>query len=360
MRLIAFAFTFIMSTQAFALKPVLFGPEFALSPSQKGLSSHAVWERMKMHLIGAQPDGAKFTETVRNNRLALDSPNGWWLSWYWDRGSMEVQTMPMTVEQFKHFKNDLQDAIFVSAANELYFPELWRGGGHINIDLENFRENRLLYRNFVADMLNHNELFLGIFNYDIRNATPHEAMPIEDAQYNILPQLFEPQAAFDILDQQLHGEASFETMTEVFKKHIRGYSFSFYKMDKGRIELRAVRPQASMDVWIRQIELIEARLKYLEKFTTPIPYQQRVQLLGNPWLNRSLPPVHPQEALKSFYTYVTETGLKWQDHRDYLWPQWMWRQNENVPSELEIFENSVWFLNQEAKAKCERHLGVGT
>jgi hypothetical protein len=35
------------------------------------------------------------------------------------------------------------------------------------------------------------------------------------------------------------------------------------------------------------------------------------------------PPVDPQQALQAFHQYVTESGLRWEDHQDYLWPRWI-------------------------------------
>lgn len=356
MRFACLLLALMISVPTFALKQVLFGPEFTFSPSRAGLSTRAVWERMEKHLIKDQPEGAKFRLGALNGREYLTSPNGWWVSWYWDLGSVEVQTRPMTVAEFKRFRDDMHDAIFVSAANEGYFPELWRGGGHINLNVANFQENTLLYRNFIIDLLNHNELFMGIFNYDVSNATPHELVHVFHPTSRLRSDV---PALLEVLDGRLQGGASFESMTSLFKEYLKGFSFWFFKIEQQRIEIRAVRPQASIDVWIHQIELIEARLKYLENIKTPIPYQPRVAMDAEP-RDRLTPPVDPQEAMKSFYVYVRESGLPWKDHRDYLWPQWMWRQNENEPSELEKFESSEWFLNQEASVSCERHLGVGT
>lgn len=309
---------------------------------------------MIQHLVHGQPEQEKFKLGAFAGREYLSSPNGWWVSWYWDDGSAEVQTKHMTVAEFKRYKSDMQDAIFVSAANVGYFPEWWRGGGHINIDVTNFKENRLLYRNFVVDLLNHNELFMGIFNYDMQNAEPHELMQFDPKDSRRAG--FDVPYLLSILDDRLHGHGSFETMTRLFMQYLKGRSFSFYKIEEGRIEIRAVRPQASMDVWVRQIELLEARLKYLETFKGPIPFHPRVAIHYN-LSDRLTPPVDPQAALRSFYEYVTESGLKWQDHRDYLWPKWMYKQKGESHNQLEIFEQSEWFKTQEKMNACETKLG---
>ena len=47
----------------------------------------------------------------------------------------------MTVNGFKKYQTDIQDAVFVSAANNNYFPALFRGGGHINVSSYFFEKN---------------------------------------------------------------------------------------------------------------------------------------------------------------------------------------------------------------------------
>lgn len=292
------------------------------------------------HLIYGQPESARFKYAMNTEgREVLTSPNGWWLSWHRDSDCVEVQTKPMTIEQFKHYKDDLQDAIFVTAANAGYFPALWQGGGHINIDITNFQNDPLLFRNFIVDLLNHNELFMGVLEFNIHRAgRPHEF------ESNI-------QRAVDMIDLAMRNKTvTFEKVREEFAKVLTGNSFSLQKIkEERRIEIRAVRPQTSMDTWIRQIELFEGRIQYLSTIREPIPYQPRV-----PWnydrlappAERSIPPIDPQEAFKSFYIYITESGLRWQDHTDYLWPMW------KSSGEVQKFEQSDWFKQQEASSGC--------
>jgi hypothetical protein len=59
------------------------------------------------------------------------------------------------------------------------------------------------------------------------------------------------------------------------------------------------------------------------------------------------PPIDPQWALRTFYEYVTESGLEWKDHTDYLWPKWI------TDHEVELFESTRWFKDREAKRNCE-------
>jgi hypothetical protein len=94
--------------------------------------------------------------------------------------------------------------------------------------------------------------------------------------------------------------------------------------------------------------LLEQRLRYLERFTSPLTYENRVPL--ERMVSQYIPPIDAQLALQSFYVYVKESGLLWKDHRDYLWPQWM------SGEELEKFESSEWFRAQEQPHRCSNIL----
>lgn len=339
--------------QAFSLEPIRFGPEFTFMAFGENANIPDLVHHIINHVTVDQPVGAKFVyrRDGMHYRETLRSPNGWMMSFYQDSGGLEVLTNPMTVADFKKYKSDIQDAIFASASVKGYFPALWQGGGHINIDVTNFEKNPMLFRNFVVDLLNHNELFMGIFEFNAEKksvAIPHELM-----SSNI-------SAALNMIEiSRRNHSLSFHSMVETFQQFLKGSSFAFNKIwDDRRFEIRAVRPQASMDVWIHQIELFESRLKYLERFRGPIPYAPRV-----PWQESSIngkPPVDPQAAMKSFYVYVRESGLKWQDHRDYLWPLWVQAQEGETQSEREKFEASEWFKAQENSLSCENRLiGAG-
>ena len=162
---------------AAALGPVKFGPEFTFMPDESCRVGSVLY-RFIHHVIDEQPEGAKFKHDfgyLEQDRFV--SPNGWWFTCTNDSGGNEVQMSPMTVEMWKRYESDIQDAVFVSAANEGHFPAMFQGGGHINIGTDVFERDPLLYRNFIVDLISHNELFMGVFNYDYRNATPFQLDP---------------------------------------------------------------------------------------------------------------------------------------------------------------------------------------
>lgn len=346
------AFFFSITTWAVTLVPFRFGPEFNISKSETSTSMEHLTKHLLEHLVINQPEGSKFQFNQVNPfglyRPTFFSPNGWWFSYYPD-GGIEFTMKPMTVDEYKRFKDDIQDAIFVSAANQGYFPQLWRGGGHINVDITNFRNNPVYMRNFIVDLWNHNELFMGIFNYDTHNAIPH----------HFSTNLAEKVAHVDEMIRSGQG-SDFDAILVALRTNLSGNAFNLYRDSTNRIEIRAVRPQTSMDVWIRQISLLEARLKYLATIDELIPYQPRVPWDYDSSRNELEPPVDPQQALRSFYSYVDESKQDWVDHRDYIWPQWTWRQEGQEVSELEKFEASSWFKVRQARRECEKSLEIAS
>jgi hypothetical protein len=332
----------LFTASSFSLQPVRFGPEFTFMPDPS-LNTGNLFDQLNKHLMDEQPEGAKFSrDSGYEQRWRWVSPNGWWMAAYTDSGGYEVNVKPMTIAEYKKYAADLQDAIFVSAANVGHFPALWQGGGHLNIDIEIFRRNPLLLRNFLVDFVSHNELYMGILNYDPMNAAPFRwSKSFDNGFHQFLLQL-------DIDFPHLNDETVLDSLAESFCDYFiseGALALSLCKSRQSRIELRAVRPQASIDVFIRQIELIEARLRYLETIKTPIAYRPQVPVdptAYNVITKYNLkPPVNPQEALRAFYVYVTEAGQLWRNHRDYLWPQWI------SGGELEKFEMSDWFQSRE-------------
>lgn len=369
----------IFSPLAFAKKKIFvgrFGPEFSFGRLDAPFDDKdlAKFRAAAMaHLIEGQPVGEKFEIFVIESRTAFQSPHGWWFTSSKDPHVLEVQMKPMTVEEFKAHDSDMQDAIFVTAANQGYVPFDYLGGGHLNIDIEAFQGNVLLVRNFIVDYWNHNELALGALSYDTNNAMPFSLqgakywaevqerlnklnsgeyfrMDPEHYLYQFLADLNATRSSStDSLREYWHGPQP---------ARYKATDMTFYQATKTekRIEIRAVRPQKSIYRWIKQIELIEARINYLAKFKKPIPLRPIVPIRipeNTTMENLALePPVDPQEALRSFYNYVTESGLKWQDYREDLWPRWL------RLGEVDKFEASDWFIFREAiaSADCAQYL----
>jgi hypothetical protein len=312
-------------------------------------------------LIEGQPEGAKFKQFG----YGFASPNGWSFSLGVDPGVVEVQMSPMTWTQFAHYSSDIQDAIFASASNVGYFPPLFTGGGHINIGAQVLtRHSLLLFRNLLADLINHSELFMGIFGYDTNNALPFPLLT-EEVKERVL-------GAFENFDRGHIGLAKMILTINSAQKSscdpynglwdascprdkATGFSLGNIEGRKGRLELRGVRPQASMDVWVRQIRLLAKRIEYLRRKRVPIAIKPIVRINADaewePGKYMLNPPVNPQRALHAFHRYVIESGERWQDHKDYLWPKWI------TDGEVQRYEQSVEFKDLQQQS-CANALEV--
>jgi hypothetical protein len=344
-----------------ALRPMWveprFGPEFTFSRDESNnvqLQTDLV-SRCRTHLVDNQPPGQKFTEL--SNRTLFTSPNGWDFAIGIDQGVVEVKMKPLTVADFEKYECHMQDAIFASAANMSMYPYLYLGGGHINISWDTFENNLPLIRNFIVDMYNHAELSMGIFGYDTHNAVAIQALSRRNQK-----------VLLKLIEKIDNGEAKsvgyvrselanlhydhFDDLTREWNpgnpRMTKYYALNFLRLDSvepvpiRRIEFRAVRAQASMNVFVRQISLLRDRLFYLHNLREKLPIKLAVRVARIiPEVHKLTPPVDPQEAMRAFYVYVKEAGHVWQDHRDYMWPQWI------SAGELQKFEESDWFKEHE-------------
>ena len=358
----------LTSLSSVAKIEVKFGPEFTFfNPSLTknneglGLALKNYKDHLIVHLVNNQPKKAKFDFNAIGDLFT--SPNGWYFHPTLDMGVIEVTTKPMTVADWEKYASDIQDAIFVSAYNNGLYPGLYIGGGHINIGLEPFYKNPILLRNFIVDFWNHNELSLGIMNYDTNNAAPlsmlkdssikdislwlerFDAILLGSRRNLTRSRILEHLAELSNIiyySKSWMGRA-WRSQSEIYKY----IDLNFGNANQNRIELRSVRAQQNISTWINQIKLIQGRIDYLESLGTeliPLRFKLTVQQPTNRKQQNDFklnPPVPAQEALKLFYTYVTESGQSWRDHRDYIWPQWIRN------GSLRRFENSKWFLAQQ-------------
>lgn len=366
---------------SFALDDVIFGPEFTFVDLEFQNLDRApkVFQRMYDHLVLGQPEGAQFTRTQAPDSKwgQFTSPNGWSIEHAPEHIALEFQMTPGTVEHFRRYSADMQDALFVSAANEGFFPAMFRGGGHINVSSQKMFGNRLLFRNFLVDLLNHGELFMGVFGYDTHNALPIQMLSkVEiDAVRQVIADFDNPgfeKYSDEIDSHRVNFTSDLHLALNTYRYEPLWMAWHFdstigrekyhavhvnrvNRYPSSRIELRGVRPQASMDVWVRQISLLNGRIRYLETLSRPLPLRWDFPLEKLDIQKHLLtPPIDPQIALREFYKFVRESGQSWADHRDYLWPKWI------ADGELARFERSFWFLRQEKKfvrvfmGACER------
>src|SRR5690606_26920808 len=142
-------FTAVHSAEA----AILFGAEFELTNEEidrKGLEAGAIVNideaveaqeaLVKEYTKGCLVSGSCIVEKIRNS-YGVDvykvtfKLSGFWVQISTDPGTVEVQTKPSTVEEYKKVRHHI-DRLFAAGKKlkKPIAPQLHRGGGHIHID----------------------------------------------------------------------------------------------------------------------------------------------------------------------------------------------------------------------------------
>lgn len=160
----------------------LFGPEWTFTDSEllEDMSPNRMErkQRRKLNsLLLAIQELCKNVCEVENSKVRLKSNPEIYFDIVFDNNVLEVRATPLTSETFQKHQYFFQKFLFKPAFKIGLKPH-WRiGGGHIHLDVEtHFRNNPLLIRNFIVDLVNHPELFLGVFGFDLLNAPPLQVL----------------------------------------------------------------------------------------------------------------------------------------------------------------------------------------
>ncbi len=294
---------------------------------------------------------------------------------YWlgvDPAVLEMGTLPMTAAEFHKHSGEIQNVIFDTASDIGLTPQLFTGGGHINIGTYGFRNNRRLLLNFIVDFYNHPELSMGVFGYDTNNAIN---LRMVDPHLKIL------RRSVEALRQSEIDKYSYKIFVEILSDgllaHEKDPYHSFWLAQRGisqtfqprynnvalevrnptdtpeniRLEFRAVRPQATAKMFARQVELLRARMRYLEQLKANLELEDEpIPLIKARTLEENIydPPIDPQLALARFHQYVTESGLNWSDYQDFIWPKWV------TDGELERFNQRLKIETHTSQSKKKR------
>ena len=214
-----------------------------------------------------------------------------------------------------------QDMIWGSAAEIGLKPHSRVGGGHMHFDIAtHFGDNALLFRNFVVDLINHPELYMGILSLDYLNAPPLAIQKKEQREaLKALLQRFD-QGKMTIKDfkSAMNSEVYFST----YMSHVGHPSYYPDKYQVGNlkhaetIEIRGNRPQTSFEHYMLLVELFEKRIDYLAQFKTAIPYVEKdyskevaFKTVRNMEFYGTLVPA--EKIVEESRRFIEETGLSW-------------------------------------------------
>ena len=214
-----------------------------------------------------------------------------------------------------------QDMIWESAAEVGLRPHARVGGGHMHFDIEShFGSNALLFRNFVVDLINHPELYMGILSLDYLNAPPLAIQKAEQRQAlkALLRRFDEGKMTIKEFKTAMNSEVYFSTyVTDM--PHPRYYPDKYQVGNLKHaetIEIRGNRPQTSFEHYMRLVDLFEKRIDYLAQFKTAIPYVEKdysklvaYKTVRSMEFYGTLVPV--ETILSESKRFIEETGLSW-------------------------------------------------
>jgi len=260
-------------------------------------------------------------------RYRVQYKDGWYFDISVDPLVVEIQAKPNTRLELEFLQPRIEEDIFRVAELAGLYPHKDYGGGHIHIgSTSGFGDDALLFRNFLVDFTNHPDLALDILDKNIANAPPISSLSTKQkaAFKGVI-------AAFDrgeIKTIQQLARAIFYTVyidSPILKEapykyqalNVTRIATNDFLPEMRTLEIRPIRAQRSAKEYLDLVRLFEARLVYLKRLGKPVPYLEKEP-------SRSL-----EEQVRTFYRYVTESGLSWDEYRKLL------------PSELQEFSYVV-------------------
>lgn len=226
---------------------------------------------------------------------------GWWFQVTLDPSCLEVQTSPMSLQDFKNRRALITNHVFTPALRSTKDGGLELeshrdgGGGHMHLGiLRTFGRDALLFRNFFVDLCNHPLLLWGLDD-DTLNAPQiceydQEVQGEVAAILNELDERFKSSNPF--LGQELIVTFAQQLVERVYKLHnnggfAEGVSAHYQALNVERVlsqpeksrtlEVRRMRAQRSVDEFIAVGEMFQARIRWLKK-TYPkatVPFEPR-------------------------------------------------------------------------------------
>lgn len=255
-----------------------------------------------------------------------------------DPGVVELQATPLSMAQWNSRKNEIQKDIFDQLAMENLVPHLREGAGHNNIGLLYFKDKPMLLRNFIVDFYNNPGVGI-VLNSLVDNAAYAQALDQMDlsrrkAFLKALAKLDEIKN-FTIVDVlktlglALNGKYIALGVRDIFPNSNWPHALS----PSSRLEVRTLRPQASMEDYAKVNEIFDARIHYLKSIKNPIP------------LSPIMPTTDGYVALGQYADYLEDAGLKFNNYKSLMPESW-----KELP-----FENFIRSIKPSANAMaCQK------
>lgn len=292
----------------------------------------------------------KFRKWFLGRDQVIQYNDGFWIRVSTDNDVVEVQTSPLTLNQFKNQRDRIQTDLFDSAEAIGLKPSTFgKGGGHIHMGIKSaFNEDVLLFRNFLVDVLNHSAGALGADQVSYkRNA---ERLNTRQAAQDRFERVIND---FDNGKYRTIEELSWAIVKRVYLWQVEGMRFQEINLlrvlgfawnpAKRTIEFRGVDPQQNIDVFLKQIEIFHSRLEYLKTLQGRIQYRNRT-LGGQP------------NQISGLYGYVVGSGLDWSNFKE-VWTPYNSREDRDLnPPIQEALENVILEHTPHTKKMSEKYL----
>jgi len=270
------------------------------------------------------------TDEYGVNSKKITFRDGFWILIKVDVQVVEINTKPLSDEEYTLRKQFLQNAIWDNAKKVGLEPDRSVGGGSIHIDVNSSFANVFEFRNFFANLANHPELFsgaLGIYSSE------HD-LPISELPMNLQDEFVSLLHQVDNKEILTIKEFAIKLQDNVYKKfkpslvlligediklsppekyHAVNVSriVKFSDPSKWTLEIRPIRTQYSFDEFLKLTKLFTKQIHLNKGIKKPIPY--------NPPQHSSI--FHKRQIIvDNFYSFITDVGLKWEDYRPFMFP----------------------------------------
>lgn len=250
------------------------------------------------------------------DQYTVTLPNGHWFRIHRDPWVLEVNASPMTLADIRENKAIFQALVWDTAEEVGLKPHYRVGGGHIHLDLEgHFQQNHNLFRNFIVDLANHPELFMGLFSLDYLNAPPLALLGRES-----IDQFSETLNQFDndrmsLTEFTVAISKAYQLSRNFGTSGVRDSKYQAVNFNHSQtLELRGFRPQVSMEHFELIAEILTQRLEVLKKidgliFYNPKDYFDRVSTTIKDYMEHYETNLAPDEILDVLIKYLSSTGI---------------------------------------------------
>jgi len=262
--------------------------------------------------------------TVDKNKIY--TPEGFWFELTIDNNVLEVKTEPMTEQQLTDRSFVLEQLVWKSAKKVGVTPHKRLGGGHLHLDLKShFGHDRLLFRNFVVDLMNRPELFMGGLGLNYFNPPLAFYGPKAAKKFKKLVAKFDQNPHLSIEDFMKMMSAFYNSLEHPVlpTPYAKFQALNFEHILLGTLEIRALRPQVSAEHSLRLVKMFKSRIKTLKgqnaKIEIDVPdLSQSYKVVKKKGYRHYLHNLKPQKIMRSVQNYALAGGLSKHFYDDFV------------------------------------------